>query len=810
MFSRVLYGNRRVALWQLRKNVTMIMGRSSALCCPYSDLAAKRSRFGKKVTEDRQDVRNSNGQDGHAVEAAAKANLNPSLHDKSKNEARTSNKVRNGISEGKDHGDKTQKKQDTDKQHAKRPESDKHHHAKKEPSREVSQEAGAKSQAGSGHKDRHRREEKPKVDEQSKTTSVKNKVSKRKKDTNGLPKVKLDIPSFLSVTNLATILRVRVPDLLGQLEELGFENMSNDYILDGETASLIAQEYGFEVNQDDSLGADLFPSPDAKDSSTLKPRSPVVTIMGHVDHGKTTILDYLRKSSIAQGEQGGITQHIGAFVVNTRSSKKSITFLDTPGHAAFLKMRERGANMTDIVILVVAAEDSVMPQTIEAIKHTKNAGVPMIVAINKCDKEEANPDKVVADLSRHGVDVEDYGGEVPVVRVSAKTGLGMKDLEETIVTVAELLELKSEVKDVPAEGWILESEIKKGLGNCATFLVKKGKLKRGMFLVAGTTWCKVRVMNDENGKTLNLAGPSTPVEISGWKEVPEAGDFAIEAKDESFAKKVVSNRERRKQQMEEAEQVDEMNSRRLQQLKDAHREEKIQEYQRDGFTMEEIKDLDPDLFESKEETKKIVNFIIKADVSGSSEAVRQSIEGLGNEEVSSEVLYDEVGAPTESDIERARSSHSQILVFNLKVPKDIASSASAAGVEIKEFDIIYHLIEDVVKTLTDNLPPKFETKVTSKAAIKKLFDINLKGKESMTIAGSRITEGIFKKSAEVRLMRAGKEVYRGKIKQLKVEKDDVAEVRNGAECGICLDGNPDMHEGDVIETLLQVPIKRHL
>ncbi|KAF6014839.1 hypothetical protein HII12_001256 [Brettanomyces bruxellensis] len=497
--------------------------------------------------------------------------------------------------------------------------------------------------------------------------------------------------------------------------------------------------------------------------------------MGHVDHGKTTILDYFRRSSIAKDEKGGITQRIGAFVVKPKSSERSITFLDTPGHAAFLKMRERGANMTDIVVLVVAAEDSVMPQTIEAIKHTKSAGVPMIVAINKCDKPDANPDKVVADLSRNGVDVEDYGGEVPVIRISAKTGMGMKDLEETIITVAELLELKAETQNIPVEGWILESQVKHGLGNCATFLLKKGILKKGMILVAGTTWCKVRVMKDENGKSATQAKPAFPVEISGWKDIPEAGDFAIQAKNEAFAKKVVANRERRKQQLMEADQVEDMNNKRLKQI----------------------------------QTKR-VSYIIKADVSGSAEAVRQSIEGLGNDEVTAFVLYAEVGPPTESDIERAKSSGSTILVFNMKVARDIANSASSAGVKIQEFGVIYHLIESVVTTLTETLPVKFETKVVSKASIKKLFEISLKGKNSIVIAGSRVTDGILKKSLDVRIVRNGETIYNGKIKELKIEKDDVAQVKNGGDCGIALEGDPDLEVGDTIENLSKIPLKRHL
>ncbi|ODQ48680.1 hypothetical protein PICMEDRAFT_14210 [Pichia membranifaciens NRRL Y-2026] len=622
-------------------------------------------------------------------------------------------------------------------------------------------------------------------------------------------KFQLDIPTFLSVANFATVLRVRVPELLEKLQELGFENITNEHILDAETAELVAEEYGFEVNRDDNLGADLFPAPLPTDDKKLKSRSPVVTIMGHVDHGKTTILDFLRKSSIVKGEFGGITQHIGAFVVQTPVSKKKITFLDTPGHAAFLKMRERGANITDIIILVVAAEDSVKPQTLEAIKHAKASGVPVVVAINKCDKEEANPDKVVADLSSNGIDVEDYGGDTPVVRISAKTGMGMKELEETIVTIAELLELKTEEKGV-VEGWVLESQVKKGLGNVASFLVKKGELKPGCILVAGTTFCKVKVMKDEKNKIIKVAMPSQPIEVSGWKELPEAGDYGIQAKDESFAKKVIINREKRKRMMEEASQIEEMNQRRIKAIEDSKRDEKIQEYQLQGFSLEEIKTIEPELFD--DETSKIqdVNFIIKADVSGSAEAVRQSIEGLGNDEVRSKVLYEEVGPPTDSDIARAKGSNAHILAFNVKVPKDILNSASKAQIEIKEFNVIYHLIEDVLATLTSRLPPIYETKVVAKVSIKQLFEITLKGRETMMIAGSRVVDGILKRNNAVRLVRNGKVIYTGKIKQLKIMKNDVNEVLNGADCGIALENDPLLEAGDLIESIEKLPIERHL
>ncbi|GME72667.1 unnamed protein product [[Candida] boidinii] len=635
--------------------------------------------------------------------------------------------------------------------------------------------------------------------EREKQRMISNNISK---------KSKLDIPSYISVANFSTILRVKVSELLKRMKSLGFENMSGDYILDGETAGLIAEEYGFEVVANDDTGLDLFPS--TPDPKKLKPRSPVVTIMGHVDHGKTTILDFLRKSSIVKGEHGGITQHIGAFSVTTPVSKKLITFLDTPGHAAFLKMRARGASMTDVVILVVAADDSVMPQTIEAIKHSKAAGVPVIVAINKCDKEDANPEKVIADLAQQGVDVEDYGGDVPTVKVSGKTGLGMQDLEETIVTVADLQELQAEPNNVAVEGWIIESQVKKGLGSVATFLVKKGTVTPGMILVAGTTWCKVKLMRDEFGKPVKKAGPSTPVELSGWKEVPEAGELTIQAKNENIAKNVINNREKRARQIEEASQIEDMNKRRLSIIEESEREAKLQEYKLAGLSLEEIKEMEPSLFNEDADKTKEVNYVIKADVSGSAEAVSQSIEGLGNDEVQSHVLYNEVGTPTETDIERAKAAGAVILAFNIKVPKDIMNSASRAGVEVKEFNIIYHLIEDVLKNLTAQLPVKYEIKVKSTVEIRQLFEISGKEGAKIVVAGSRVTNGTIKRNSLIRVMRDGEEIHRGKIKQIKVFKDVVSEVKNGGDCGIILEGDPKIKEGDVIEAIEEVPIKRHL
>ncbi|CDK24870.1 unnamed protein product [Kuraishia capsulata CBS 1993] len=645
--------------------------------------------------------------------------------------------------------------------------------------------------------------------------SVKQEKERKKKakldaqdEANAKNKVPIAVPRFLSVSNFATILKVRTDDLLRRLSDLGFEDMSYNYILDAETAALVADEYGFDVTMSDDQGMDLFPGPIVE--AKLKPRPPIVTIMGHVDHGKTTILDYLRKSSIVDKEFGGITQHIGAFSVLSPHSKKQITFLDTPGHAAFLKMRERGANITDIIILVVAADDSVMPQTKEAIKHAKAANVPVIVAINKCDKPDAKPDRVVADLATGGIDVEDYGGETQTVKVSGKTGLGMEELEEAVVALAEMHDFKAEPSGVDVEGWVIESHVKQGMGNTATFLVRRGTLKPGMFIVAGTTYAKVRSLKDEFGKPLKAAGPSTPVEVTGWKGLPEAGDEAIEAKNESVAKKVIANRIKRAEHMREHEQITAINESRRAEAEQTRRAQEIDKYRSMGLQLDEIRKLEPDLFEEEGVICKKIPFIVKADVAGSAEAIEESIKGLGNEEVQSQVLFSGVGVPTDSDVDRAKVANGSIICFNVNIPKDIEARASRDGVPLKKHNVIYHLIEDVIEELVQNLPPKFELKSLAKADVKAIFEITGKNKKVNLIAGCRVSEGVLKRNSTVRVMRKGVEIYRGPITELKHEKDNVTDVRSGTECGVSLGTFSGLQEGDVIEAFEMTALKRFL
>ncbi|KAI0462754.1 hypothetical protein LJB42_003555 [Komagataella kurtzmanii] len=650
--------------------------------------------------------------------------------------------------------------------------------------------------------------------EASKSASKKKRSPNKPRTAVERPKIPLTLPSFLTVSNLSTILRVRNEDLLTKLKELGFENMTYNYILDSETAALIADEYGFEATTNDNTSVDLFEQPECTEQKLLVPRAPVVTIMGHVDHGKTTILDYLRKSSIVNGEFGGITQHIGAFSVKTPKTKKMITFLDTPGHAAFLKMRQRGADVTDIVVLVVAADDSVMPQTKEAIKHAKNSGVPIIVAINKCDKPDANPDKVVADLAGHDIDVEDYGGETQVVRVSGKTGLGMEDLEESIITLSEVLDLKAQESNTLCEGWVIESEMKKGLGNTATFLVRRGVLERGKIIVAGNTWCKVKIMKDEHGKVLKKAGPSTPVEVIGWKDLPEAGQLGLEAKDEALAKKVILNRMSREEKFKEAQDIEKINEMRQRELREANKRQKIEELAKNGLSLEDIRKLDSeeykDLLDETKQECEIVPFIIRADVSGSSEAIAESIDGLGNDEVKSKVLYQEVGPPTETDIERAETSGAIIFAFNLKTPKDIIIKAERRGVHIKSHNVIYHLIEEVTHELQSRLKPDIKVEVLASAKVRAVFSITGKSKKEFKIAGCKVSQGIIKRNSQIQVTRNGQMIYRGHIDALKHERDDVAEVKKGMDCGVSLGRWQNFEEGDDIEVYEEKEVPRYL
>lgn len=617
----------------------------------------------------------------------------------------------------------------------------------------------------------------------------------------------LTIPKFISLVNFATVLNIKFPKLVKLMKEMGFTELSYDHIIDEEIAGLVAEELGFNVVMDDSLGADLFPAPAPKDLSKVPMRPPIVTIMGHVDHGKTTILDYLRKASVAASEHGGITQHIGAFSVEM-SDQKQICFLDTPGHAAFLNMRERGANVTDIVVLVVAADDSVMPQTKEAIKHAKTAGVPIIVAINKMDKPDANPEKVIADLSANGVDVEDYGGETQTVKVSGKTGKGIDELEEAIITLSELLELKAP-KDGNSEGWVVESQIKKGHGSSATVLVRRGTLNVGSFIVAGNTWCKVRSMRNSAGIIVKSAGPGTPVEVTGWKELPQAGDEMLQADNEAIAKKVVENRITREKLTKSAADVSIINEQRklmrLEQDKEAKRQERIKM----GLPADPESEGVNEESGEKQDGPIVIPFIIKADVSGSAEAVADSIQGLGNGEVQSSVLYKGVGGVNENDIVRAEAAGATILTFNVNTDREIAHSIQLKNIPFMEHRIIYKLLESVTEQLASKLPPEIKHKVLGEATIKEIFNISLKRSKTLNVAGTRVSNGIISRSAKVKVLRNNNVVYTGTFSSLKHFKEEVNEIKKDTDCGIAFNNWQDFQPGDVIQTYEEIIIPRH-
>ncbi|KAI8390675.1 probable Translation initiation factor IF-2, mitochondrial [Nakaseomyces glabratus] len=635
---------------------------------------------------------------------------------------------------------------------------------------------------------------------------------KNKRKLAELRPLTFSIPNYISVNKLSNLINCRVEDLIRDLRKLGFESITNNYILSKELTELILQEYNYDISSSASALTisnvyDELKSP--INPKLLKKRPPVVTIMGHVDHGKTTIIDYLRKSSMVEQEHGGITQHIGAFQVVTPLSGRKITFLDTPGHAAFLKMRERGANITDIIVLVVSLEDSVMPQTIEAIKHIKNSGNQLIVAITKIDKmpdkSQRNKylEKVENDLISQGIEIEKIGGDVQVIPVSAKNGENMDTFEESIVLLSDIMDIRSENGPrTVAEGWILESKVRKTIGNAATVLVKKGTIKKGDILLCGNTYCKVRSMrgSDENNKSLNLAPPAEAVEISGWKDLPDVGDEIIQVKSESVAKKYITKRQKLLDAEKGAELVEKMNEESVQVAlqKQAQKSDDVDEFEND-----DVEDEIPKV--------KDINFIVKTDVSGSVEAVVGSISHLGNEEVQCKVVSSSVGIPTESDLQLANITNSTILCFNLgPLPNDVLNNT--LKVQVKQYNVIYKLIEDVTQILIDNLKPVFEKKIVASAEIRDIFEYSLK-KKKLKIAGCKVLNGQINRNSLVQLTRGSDKniVYDGKLSTLKHGKDDVATVTKGHECGITFDSGFENYEkGDIIQVYENIQQQRYL
>ncbi|KAF1920272.1 hypothetical protein BDU57DRAFT_508466 [Ampelomyces quisqualis] len=604
------------------------------------------------------------------------------------------------------------------------------------------------------------------------------------------------LPQYVSVVNLATMLKLRAEELVRKMEDLGFEDVQHDHILNAEHAGLISQEYNFEpvmpVEEEDG---DLYPMAELtpEEYAKLPVRPPVVTIMGHVDHGKTTILDYMRSTSVAATEFGGITQHIGAFSVPLANGKK-ITFLDTPGHSAFETMRARGANVTDIVVLVVAADDSVMPQTIEAIKHAQAARVPLIVAINKIDKSQADPDAVKLDLGRHGIEIEDFGGDVQAICVSGKTGQGIPDLEEAITTLSELLDHRAD-PTTNVQGWVLEGTTK-SRGRTATVLVRSGTLRQGTTLVAGTTWARVRTLRNEAGVVVEEAGPGIAVEVDGWRDQPIAGDEVLQAADEQQASSVAEIRMVKVEREQLAVDTIAINTARK---LEAERRE-AEEAAASALAADEDAVVEPKVV--KEKGPEIVSFIIKGDVSGSVEAVIDSVSMLGNAEIQTRILRHAVGPPSEFDVQHASSASGHIINFNTATPPNISRLAESMGVRILDNNIIYRVVEQVKDVLSEKLPPAVIQKVTGEAEVAAVFEIGLGGRKKVKVAGSKVRNGNIEKGSKARVLRgeSGMVVFDGVINSLKNLKKDVDVMRKDTECGIRFEGWAEFEVGDRIQT----------
>ncbi|MFA7639805.1 MAG: translation initiation factor IF-2, partial [Parvibaculum sp.] len=579
------------------------------------------------------------------------------------------------------------------------------------------------------------------------------------------------IPEIITIQELANRMAERAVDVIKILMKQGIMLKITD-VIDSDTAQLIAEELGHTVKRvaESDVEEGLVGEDDA--SELKESRAPVVTVMGHVDHGKTSLLDALRRTDVAAGEAGGITQHIGAYQVALRSGDR-ITFLDTPGHAAFTSMRARGAKVTDIVVLVVAADDGVMPQTIEAISHAKAAEVPIIVAINKMDKPEADPSRVKNELLQHEVVVEDFGGDVMAVEISAKAGMGLDKLEEAILLQAEILELRAN-PNRNAEGIIVEAKLDRGRGPVGTVLIQRGTLNVGDIIVAGTEWGRVRALINDRGENVPSAGPSQPVEVLGLGGAPEAGDVMSVVENEARAREITDYRQR------------------------LRRDKRVGTGNRTS--------LDQMLSQLKEQDKKELPIVIKADVQGSAEAIVQALEKLGTDEVTARVIHAGVGGVTESDITLATASNAPVIGFNVRANVQARDAARQDGVEIRYYSVIYDLVDDIKAALSGMLSPELRETFLGNAQILEVFNISKIGK----VAGCRVTEGVVRRGSHVRLIRDDVVIHEGKLSTLKRFKDEVKEVQSGQECGMAFENYQDMRAGDVIECFDVEVVKRSL
>ena len=581
------------------------------------------------------------------------------------------------------------------------------------------------------------------------------------------------LPEAITIQELASRMSERAVDVIKLLMRQGRMVTLTD-VLDADTAQLVAEELGHSVKRvaESDVEEGLFDRPDHEGAPI--PRPPIVTIMGHVDHGKTSLLDAIRHANVVAGEAGGITQHIGAYQV-VAPGGQTITFIDTPGHAAFTAMRARGAKVTDIVVLVVAADDGVMPQTIEAIRHAKAARAPIIVAINKIDKPEADPQRVMQELLQHDVQVEAFGGDTLAVEVSATKGLNLDKLLEAIALQAELLDLVAD-PDRSAEGTVIEARLDRGRGPVATVLVQRGTLKVGALVVAGSHWGRVRALIDDKGATLEAATPSTPVEVLGFSGAPDAGDRVAVVESEARAREITESRERQKREQLGA---------------------------RGPAVRTSLSDMMSNL---KAAGRKELPIVLKGDVQGSVEAITSALEKLGNDEVMARVIHGAAGGITESDVTLATASKAVILGFNVRANKEARDLAEQDGVEIRYYNIIYNLVDDVKAALSGMLSPTLRETMLGNAQILELFNISKVG----LVAGCRVTDGVVQRGSHVRLIRDSVVVHEGKLSTLKRFKDEVAQVQAGQECGMAFENYHDMRVGDVIECYTVEEIRRTL
>uniref|UniRef100_UPI00211ADF94 translation initiation factor IF-2 n=1 Tax=Alcaligenes xylosoxydans xylosoxydans TaxID=85698 RepID=UPI00211ADF94 len=578
------------------------------------------------------------------------------------------------------------------------------------------------------------------------------------------------VPETISVADLAHKMSVKAAEVIKQLMKLG-QMVTINQVLDQETAMIVVEELGHVAIAAKLDDPEAFLDETASVSETEQlPRAPVVTVMGHVDHGKTSLLDYIRRAKVAAGEAGGITQHIGAYHVQTE--RGMVTFLDTPGHEAFTAMRARGAKATDIVILVCAADDGVMPQTREAIHHAKAAGVPMVVAMTKIDKPSANPDRVKQELVAEEVVPEEYGGDVPFVSVSAKTGEGIDDLLENLLLQAEVLELKAPV-DAPAKGLVIEARLDKGRGPVATILVQSGTLKRGDVVLAGASFGRVRAMLDENGKPIQEAGPSIPVEIQGLTEVPAAGDELMVLSDERKAREIALFRQGKFRDVKLARQQ--------------------------AAKLESM-------FDNLGEGTQTLALIVKTDVQGSQEALVQSLTKLSTDEVRVQVVHAAVGGISESDINLAIASNAVVIGFNVRAEASAKKLAENNGIDVRYYNIIYDAVDEVKAAMSGMLAPEKKEEVIGLVEIREVYSISRIG----NIAGCMVLDGLVRRDSQVRLLRNNVVHWTGQLDSLRRFKDDVKEVKSGFDCGLTLRGNNDIQVGDQLEVFEIKEIARTL